>query len=123
MKVFACQVPLGAPALLPCGCSAVTGQSYETAPHRPTSSACRPWIIDRACAAHPGRERAIIEIGASDQLDYESRFAGSVPTRVHIRSSDIRLLWPVSEATALDCIRDLVLAAYVETEAAATNAA
>lgn len=70
MKVFACEVPIGAPARLPCGCSAVTGQSYETAPHQP-SSACRPWIINRACAAHSGRERAITTIRASERLDYD----------------------------------------------------
>ncbi len=73
MKTPAAKIPPGTPATLPCGCRAVTGQSYAAPPLRPTGDR-RPWIIDRACRTHRGRERQIVEIGSTEMLDCDDAF-------------------------------------------------
>lgn len=77
MTVLACEVPTGAQAALSCGCVVATAQTYRT-PLGQMTRAWRPWIVVEACGAHPGRERAIVEIGVSQPL----RYTGVEPLQV-----------------------------------------
>lgn len=51
-------------------------QRYDIPVYGLTSST-RAWAVDTPCAQHPERLRAIVEIGASDLLEY----AGGLPLR------------------------------------------